>query len=96
MAFDDHGFAKAQAMLATLPPGAILVEKDYAIPCDVQTTHNWSNHLAPYLRRSGMERHVHHNPEKPHRYILRVGPGQGSIPIWGDSVHLDIRDKVDP
>ena len=26
-----------------------------AIPCDVQTTHPWADHLQPYLRREGLE-----------------------------------------
>ena len=28
---------------------------DAEIPCAVQTTHPWSHHLQPYLRREGLE-----------------------------------------
>ena len=93
---DDHGLATVQRILADKPPGAIFVAKDYEIPCHIQTTHRWSHHLAPYLRRAGLERRVHTDASQPHDFVVRVGPDEGPISIWKQSVHLDIRDRLSP
>jgi len=93
---DDHGLSTVQQTLSSQPNGAIFVEQDYEIPCAIQTTHNWSTHLSPYLRRSGQERDVHTDENKTHDFIIRVGPTEGTIPIWEDSVHMSIRDRLTP
>ena len=54
----DLGLAAVSAQLASLPDGPVAVVAGPAIPCAVQTTHDWAHHLAPYLRRDGHERAV--------------------------------------
>ncbi len=54
----DLGLAAVAAAAAAAPDGPIVVRGGPEIPCAVQTTHAWASHLAPYLRRAGMEREV--------------------------------------
>ncbi len=55
---DDMGFAAIAEALSTAPPGPLAVAGAPEIPCDVQTTHPWLQHIDPYLRRAGIEREV--------------------------------------
>jgi 4-amino-4-deoxy-L-arabinose transferase-like glycosyltransferase len=55
---DDLGLAAVAAVAAEAREGAVVVLGGPEIPCELQTTHPWLNHLSPYLRRSGLEREV--------------------------------------
>ena len=88
---DDLGFTKMGEILAGAPPGAVLVLGDPSIPCDVQTTHDWSSHLSPWLRRTGAERAVVLDPVRAHRVVIdwNSGPGQKiEVPIIGATAHI--------
>ncbi|MFM2247342.1 MAG: hypothetical protein RL071_3416 [Pseudomonadota bacterium] len=75
---DDLGLGATVAALARLPPGPVAVIAPPAIPCAVQTTHDWVEHLGPRLRRAGQERELHVNPAPADAaaavFILRFGP----------------------
>ena len=93
----DLGFTRVGEILSEAPPGAVLVLGDPAIPCSVQTTHDWSSHLAPWLRRTGTERAVVLDPIRAHRMIIdwRDGPGDKvEVPLIGATAH--IRDTLSP
>jgi len=55
---DDMGLSAIVDALSVAPEGALAVAHAPEIPCAVQTTHPWRNHLDPYLRRAGIERDV--------------------------------------
>ncbi|HCH65705.1 MAG TPA: hypothetical protein DFR83_23075 [Deltaproteobacteria bacterium] len=55
---DDLGLAVLAKTLASASPGPLAVDGAPEIPCSIQTTHPWINHLDPYLRRAGIERPV--------------------------------------
>jgi hypothetical protein len=55
---DDLGLARAAETIATAPEGTVVVRAGPEIPCELQTTHPWTTHLSPYLRREGLEREV--------------------------------------
>ena len=92
----DVGLSRAAEALAKLGPGDVRVVADPAIPCAVQTTHDWSNHLGPLLRRRGQDRTVHRDAEQPHRFVLEWGErGQGTeVPELNQS--FTIRDRLGP
>jgi hypothetical protein len=55
---DDLGLSRVLEFAATRPPGPVRVIDPPEIPCSVQTTHPWSYHLGPYLRRGGQDREI--------------------------------------
>ena len=55
---DDLGMEAVAAAIAVAGPGTVVVLGEPEIPCAVQTTHPWSQHLGPYLRRAGLEREI--------------------------------------
>ena len=56
---DDWGLSALAEASREASPGPILVRGDPpTIPCEVQTTHPWLSHVAPYLRRAGREREL--------------------------------------
>ncbi len=80
----DLGLGAAARLLQDAPPGPILALDMPDIPCSVQTTHPWPQHLGPYLRRSGAERELRAAP--PAALVLRwvEGPmpeGRDGVPI---------------
>ncbi len=94
---DDLGFARVGEALSKAPSGPVLVVGDPAIPCWVQTTHDWSSHLSPWLRRAGDERTVVLNPERAHSVVVdwNSGPGEKvEVPLIGATAH--IRDTLEP
>ena len=94
---DDLGFARVGEALSKASSGPVLVVGDPAIPCWVQTTHDWSSHLSPWLRRAGNERAVVLNPERAHSVVVdwNSGPGEKvEVPIIGATAH--IRDTLEP
>lgn len=60
---DDLGIGAVVDRLAQLGPGMVRVIDEPEVPCELQTSPPWSEHLKPALRRQGQEREV------------RVGPG---------------------
>lgn len=75
---DDLGLGATVQALAGLPPGPVVVIDPPAIPCGVQTTHDWVEHLGPRLRRAGQERELLVNPAPEAAssavFWLRFGP----------------------
>ena len=55
---DDLGLSAVAEAVALARPGPVVVTGGPEIPCSVQTTHPWQDHLAPYLRREGLGRDV--------------------------------------
>ena len=90
------GLAEVAQELSGRPEGDVLVTHDPDIPCAIQTTHNWSTHLGPYLRRVGAERTVHIDPNQPHRYVLSWSREGGDILVDPLSLGLNIRDTITP
>jgi hypothetical protein len=55
---DDLGLAATVAAIAAAPPGPVAVFAPPPIPCAVQSTHDWIEHLGPRLRYNGVERDI--------------------------------------
>lgn len=55
---DDLALSAVAERLAALPPGPVRVLDGPEIPCELQTTAPWAEHLGPYLRRTGRDREV--------------------------------------
>ena len=90
------GLAEVAQALSARPEGDVLVIHDPEIPCSLQTTHNWSSHLGPYLRRMGTDRTVHIDPNRPHRFVLSWTKEGGDIQVDLLSLGLNIRDTITP
>ncbi len=92
----DVGLSAAADLLASTGPGDVLVVNDPAIPCALQTTHDWSNHLGPLLRRRGQERAVHVDPDRTHRYVIEWKPegGDYGVPVLNQT--FTFRDRLGP
>lgn len=54
----DTGLQPIVQAARAAPPGPVLVRMGPSIPCSVQTTHPWSQHLEIALRRDGQDRAV--------------------------------------
>ena len=93
---NDLGLSRVAATLSDAPPGGVSISQDIAIPCDVQTTHDWAQHLGPYLRRSGSDREVEVAAEPTGRFIIRVSGAAGGIPVEGTGQSLHIHDRLGP
>ena len=94
---DDLGMRAVESALFDAPPGAVLVIGDPPIPCSIQTTHDWSSHLSPWLRRSGTERAVVLDADRAHGVVVDwlSGPGQAiDVPLLGATAY--IRDSLEP
>lgn len=93
----DLGLERTANALKDMPPGPILLIGAPSIPCQVQTTHDWVEHLRPYLRRSGVDRAVHQDPELAHSSIIdwTGGPGE-KIDVPALSTSVVIRAKLAP
>lgn len=61
---DDLGIAAAAELLVRAPPGAVRVLDGPEIPCSIQTTAPWAEHLGPALRRRGQDREVRTSPDE--------------------------------
>ena len=59
----DLGLDRVAEAVRRAPPGPIAVIEGPQIPCTLQTTHPWIDHLGPYLRREGLEREVVEGPD---------------------------------
>ncbi len=59
---DDLGMSAVAAAIAAAPPGRVRVQSAPEIPCALQTTPSWDQHLSPYLRRVGIERDLVFGP----------------------------------
>ena len=55
---DDLGLSATVAAIAAAPPGPVAVFAPPPIPCAVQSTHDWIEHLGPRLRYEGVERDI--------------------------------------
>jgi len=93
---NDLGLAQVANALAKQPAGGVSISEDIEIPCEIQTTHNWAQHLGPYLRRSGHDREVQVSTEPSQRFIIRVSGSDGGIPIVGTGKSLHIHDRLQP
>jgi hypothetical protein len=93
----DLGLERTAHVLKEMPDGPILVIDAPSIPCTVQTTHDWIDHLRPYLRRNGDERAVHQDPSLAHSSIIDWAGGAGEeIDVPALSTSLSIRAKLAP
>ncbi len=92
----DLGLTAAATALAEAPSGDVLVTDDPAIPCALQTTHDWSTHLSPLLRRSGLERAVHTDSTRMHRFVLEWSEEGGQHEVPGLQKSFTIRDRLQP
>lgn len=74
----------------------LIIEGDPTIPCHIQSTHNWRNHVDPYLRRRGIEVQI---VDRSPNNISSSQWQQDSIQIrWkGDSIESDVQiEHVSP
>lgn len=55
---DDFGLAAIADAVRQRHPQRIVVLHAPPIPCAVQTTHPWIDHLSPYLRRAGVDTQI--------------------------------------
>ncbi|MCB9795601.1 MAG: hypothetical protein H6741_23100 [Alphaproteobacteria bacterium] len=81
-----------------VPYGAVRVRGAPEIPCAIQTTHGWGQHLGPYLRRVGLDRPVTFDDEPADQGVETLlvdfegeGAGQEVSLDW-----LDARFTVGP
>lgn len=96
---DDLGLGAVATTAKTMNARTIAVVDAPAIPCDVQTTHDWITHLGPYLRRAGHEAQI--STSSPERADLVVdwtqGPGEEvAVPALGQRFWLKKRATVTP
>ena len=94
---DDFGLSVVETHLRNLPEGPVLVLRDLEIPCGIQTTHNWSHHLSPWLRRAGAERAIVMDAAQHHIAVIDglEGPGKRiDVPSLDGSLY--IRDSLKP
>jgi hypothetical protein len=92
---DDLGLGAVAAALQGAPPGTVHIRGDAPIPCALQTTHAWSHHLGPHLRRSGDDRGTTQGPTAPAGTALIVdwtGEARGGR-NQGIPVHLPALDR---
>lgn len=68
----------------------LFIEGDPTIPCQIQSTHNWRDHVDPYLRRRGIEVHI---ADISQNNISSTQWQQDSIQIrWkGDTIESDVQ-----
>lgn len=80
---DDLGLSATVQAIAAAPPGPVAVFAPPAIPCAVQSTHDWIEHLGPRLRYHGVERDilVDPSPEQAARAGLVLRFDEGGRPI---------------
>jgi hypothetical protein len=93
----DLGLQQTADTLKDMPSGPILLIEGPSIPCHLQTTHDWVEHLLPYLRRSGIDRAVHQDPNLAHSTIIDWSGGPGEkIEVPALSTSFVIRAKLAP
>ncbi len=80
---DDLGLSRVAAAVRAAPPGPVVVLAGPEIPCALQTTPPWIDHLAPYLRREGLERDVLDSPRGDAALIIDWGcpAGAGRVEV---------------
>lgn len=87
---DDLGMERVLQAVRLTRPGPIAVLGTVEIPCALQTTHDWSEHLGPRLRAAGVDRELIHEPEDLDRAVLVVS-WEGPVPQWrGESVPVPL------
>ena len=55
---EDFGLAEIAQQATDMDGDIIAIHGNLIIPCQLQTTHPWSDHLEPYLRRFGLEKQI--------------------------------------
>lgn len=61
----ELGFAAVAEAARAASPGPVTVIGGPEIPCELQTTPAWTEHLGPYLRRAGIDRDVRSSDQRP-------------------------------
>ena len=51
----DPGLDSLVSAVRTHNPNRVMLLNTPEIPCEIQTTFGWGNHVGPYLRRSGVD-----------------------------------------
>jgi Dolichyl-phosphate-mannose-protein mannosyltransferase len=74
----ELGFAAVAEAARSAPPGPVMVVAGPDIPCEVQTTPAWAEHLGPYLRREGIDREVRSVDSRPKA-------GDGLVVDWSNT-----------
>ena len=85
---EDFGLQAVAAAARQRQASVVLVIDSPDIPCSVQTTHRWIDHLQPYLRREGIEAEVVEEPV-PGALVIDWGGGSHASPLLGR--RFDIR-----
>jgi hypothetical protein len=75
---DDLGLSLAVEAVRHSRPGPVLVLGSATIPCSLQTTHDWSQHLGPALRFAGVDRELV-TERDPARQAALVVSWQGPV-----------------
>ena len=84
---DDFGLAAVSEVVQARGAGVVVVLDAPEIPCAVQTTHGWINHLSPYLRRDGLEVEITLEPV-PGAVVVDWSGGSISVPLLGRSYEI--------
>ncbi len=90
---DDLGMAAVVAAVRGAPPGVVAVAGEAEVPCAVQTTHPWTTHLGPALRRAGLEREVVTGRRRDAAVQLvfgGTGPTALALPALGTTLRIDV------
>jgi hypothetical protein len=88
---DDLGLDAVAQAVRGLPAGPVAVIAGPEIPCELQTTFPWQDHLSPYLRREGLEREVIGGPSAEAALTVDWSSGPGRevpVPALGRSFYL--------
>jgi hypothetical protein len=74
----DLGLVAAVHAVRHSRPGTVRVVGDLEVPCELQTTHAWSAHIGPALRRAGVDRDLDFDGDGPAALVLSwEGPVEG-------------------
>ncbi|NOY27405.1 MAG: hypothetical protein GXP62_16185 [Oligoflexia bacterium] len=71
---DDLGMAAVAALIRAAGPGPVRIIDGPEIPCQIQTTAPWAQHLGPYLRRTGQDRVLYIEPAQADTSDQPAGP----------------------
>ena len=86
---EDLGYAAVADFVRGSSPGPVLVVEGPPIDCSLQTTHGWTYHLGPYLRREGLDREVLEEGRGMVTVDFTGGPGEAvEVPLLDATLHL--------
>ncbi|MFT4977248.1 MAG: hypothetical protein ACI8S6_003153, partial [Myxococcota bacterium] len=91
---DDFGFSVVADAVREAGVSEVVVFGGLEVPCVVQTTHAWIDHLPPYLRRAGLDVTVAEGERGPLVVAWGVDEPEVVVPALGGgfSIYTDRGD----